>query len=516
MNPVARALTGALLGAVLTIVVHPVSRAYITRAFPPTTSSTKIAVAALPSAFPNPLPEPTSPSLASLWIHVSAERMLAGRNLDHKQVQALVELCDREEKADPANAFWSMGKTLFYSKLGREDLARQNWLDAAIKKDFDDYQNLRLNEVRNQLAAKFESGAWQYAYAFRLRSRALAQSWEAYAKRLVNQLSRESKEDLELRFATLINGSQLRDRSRNLDIMKSGVAIVEIASHPEGLSFEASPRRLLIAHSEFKESLRRAGFAEQADRVDRSYNENDAWNALTGREDTTENVSSLTLESSIWPSLPGVMLQCTFFGLVLWITGVGLNRLLDTSRVNGLVIPTGAALVLCISIWFLTDSWLALAASFASCLFLLLNPKSTRRQPPKDMGPLLKVVIFTLAMTFVTFAAFALLSSTLPVLANLSAFESQFATFANANLAAALALICLTATYLISPLWAHAQRVATLFVFSHCVRMMGTMTIFLALTLCVALTPICIFKETESRQTLKKLMENEPLYYLGQ
>lgn len=507
MNLWVRAFYGALLGAVLTIAIHPVSRPYLLSAIPPRSP------VAVPLPFPDPLPVPDTPIEASAWLHVGAERLQSSVAITHQQLKGLVDLARRYGVSEPDNAFWPMSEAVFEHELGHSEAATDAWVAASKRPGYDDFQTKRLSRIVSQLAQGGSPQGWQYAVAYRLRSYAMAQRIEAFAKFLVSHLGRQTKLDLSLRLATMLNGNLLRDGSRNLQIMESGVSVVELASHPMELKNEASIRRLLLAHFEFKEALNRIGQPEDAQRIEASYNENDGWSALTRREDPEKFASSIALQCGVWPTLPGSLLASAMLGGTLWGIGYLLRKI---EPVAGLVIALSIGAIASIMVWALTHFVLAVAAVILSSLFLLLSPKKVRQRPPDDFGPLLWVVVLTLAASGAAFFSAAVICASRPFNSNLAALDPDIASLADVRLSIAFFLFTFAAVFLVAPLWAMVQHVATIRVFARTTQMVGAAMATLALIATVIITPLAIYSEGQCSQTMKMLLENEPVYYVRQ
>lgn len=510
-----RAVLGALVGAVITLLIHPSSRPFLAGPF--IESSTLIEERQyLPTSFPETLPEPNDEISASLWIHVGAEQLRKGYTLSPQQLEGLLKISRKRAEREPNNAFWKMAEAIFLKRLDRRDESLAAWLAASRCITYDDFQSRYLAQIRQTLANATASNSWQYAYCYRLRSFAFAWLAETFARSLVVRLSRTKPEDLNLRYATLVNGSLLRDGSRNLEIMRHGIGIVELASYPEKLLVERSIKRLLIAHFEFKEALRVAGMQDKADKVDAFYNENEGWRALTRREDTDEKVSNLTLFSALWPNLPGVLLQTALLCCVIWLAGILLEWLAKNRPKIAIIVAATFAFLLSAGVLVLTRSWLAFTAASLSCLFVFLSPKTVRTFLPHDLGPLFIFCTSVLATALIGLTGIMFLSRTLPVQASVATFPPQFATLVDFQIAAGLAAIIVSVLYLLAPLWSLALHIRTLFVLGRGFRCLGAIAGVTSLLLSIAATPFCVYFESQNSDTFRMLMENESYYYVRQ
>lgn len=337
---------------------------------------------------------------------------------------------------------------------------------------------------------------------------------ESYTRKLVSQTGLSNPDDLSLRFDTLKIGDVFRDGSRNLATMTHAAQIVEMASHPPEMHNETSIKRLLMAHLNFKEALRAAGNEDQGRRVEEVYNENDAWIAMTAREDAGEKLQNLTLMGAVIPILPGVLLQCALASVALWLLGYALRHLSNTNQsASGLATGVLAAL-LPLAVLQLTGSGLAFLATALCGAFLLISTRTPRAVPPRDLGPLFVFMNFVVAMTLIVSGGLFFLSRTLPVYASKPSFPEPLASIVDPPAFAGLTLVILACLFLFSPLWALAQHLRTTTVVAR--AFMGTAGIaaMASLILAIAATPVCVRLESENQETLRKLMENEPVYYL--
>lgn len=511
-----RAVVGALLGAIATLIIHPVSRPFLLNPFIESSRLIESRGPALPTSFPANLPEPVDDASASLWVHVGAEQLRNRGGLTDAQGRGLVKLVQFRGSKDPTNAFWRMAESVFQVSLGDRSAALIAWSKAAKCLHYDDYQSRYLSRVRNSLSNSTAGQSWQYAYCYRLRSFALSEQIEAFARKAVAKLGRTSKDDLEWRYITLLNGVLLRDGSRSLETMARGISIVEIASHPRELQKQNSIKRLLIAHSEFKEALKSVNMADQAANVENQYDENDGWSALTRREDTAEKLNNLTLFSALWPNLPGVLLQISLLGLVIWRSGNLLLYLLGRKTHVATIFVLSLAIFLVIAVMLMTRSWLAVLATSLSCAFVFLAPKSVRTTQSSELGPLFTFCISTLSSLLFALAAVLFLSRTLPVVASIGWVSEQYQPLGDFNLAGGLAAIVIAFVFLLAPLFSFALRVKTYNVLAAGLQSMGATLAFAGLTLAMASTPICIYFENQNAETFRMLMENEPVYYVRQ
>ncbi|MCH7946086.1 MAG: hypothetical protein IIC73_08765, partial [Armatimonadetes bacterium] len=213
MSPAVRFFYGALLGALLILLVHPDSRPYLTPGIWFLGDSDFLdETDALPDNL-SKLPEPDSLEDSAYWLVVGCERELRGQRMPQDDYVLLVEVAQFGAAQDPENAFWRHAEAVFQHRLGNDDAAVRAWHTASLANRWDDYQTRRLQGLLQGLEA--ESGrrlAWHYALAQSRKSATPPRVFLAFARRLLQDA--EAQADFTLRLATLRNGRLIRDGSR--------------------------------------------------------------------------------------------------------------------------------------------------------------------------------------------------------------------------------------------------------------------------------------------------------------
>jgi hypothetical protein len=283
MTAVGRAILGATLGALLTLIAHPTSRPYLSTLALRVQPSDLAAQLYLRS---ERLPPPTNPIDAALWLHMAADRVYQGKKLTNAECDSVLKIATAAAKREPDNAFWYQMQAVFYQQAGKKAQAVNAWNRASHSQAWNDYQSQLLMHARQRISTLTRSQqSWQLAYVYSARSESAARLVESYARSLIARLDHESDASLELRYTTLRNGSLVRDFSRSMKIGLRGANIVELASYPKGLSTIRSPKKLLLAQIAMFNSLMSSGKKQAAASAYESFRQNDAWRAMTQRED---------------------------------------------------------------------------------------------------------------------------------------------------------------------------------------------------------------------------------------
>jgi hypothetical protein len=536
MTPLGRAFLGAACGAVVTLAAHPVSRPYLLETiwhFPPS----QCAVAA---GLDRALPPPTTPAAAAEWLSVGAEKLRRGISLSKGEIRTLLAIDDEASQVRGDNAFWAQMKAVLLSKMGRGEEARRAWVEGGNCTSWDDFQTSRLLRDRNDLVERIGwNQGWTYGYVFFARTDAAAAEIQRYAQRLVSNTSIESNSDLLLRYATIRNGSLLRDGSRSIKVGTHGWEMVELASYPKSLSGIHSPKRIWIAETTFTSRLRQLGYADQAKQAYDAFLNNEGWLALTGaatpdassegtpsasnsmwrwfseNENPDDNLRDLCLVSVVLAGLPGAMAVCSFLSLGCLAVGTVLQRRLEAIRFFPTWTVSLAAFAVGALVLWQTKLWLAAVSVGLAVQFLAIGPSAPRVRKSDDLGPLFGFAIFSIWL--IGLCAFGLYLVATSVSANtigpLLGPAGEY--LSSSQIFLAVTAIVLSLIFLITPLWAIVRRYGTPDLLALGLRRFGTTGAIGSLAACVILGPFAVFGDKIVSNELLKIVQNEPIYYLN-
>lgn len=517
MSRAARACFGAMLGALVTLLWHPVSRPFLLAGFTQWGVSEAARTTPLIAANLRQLPIPKSELDASLWLQAGAERLLERRPPSDQDKENLVRVARNAALREPENAYWRQMEAVFLGTLGRDREARDAWVQAARAARWNDYQSVRLLGVREQIAREQGSRlAWQLAYALRLRSSANAQAIRSFSRQVVAGATLQDPEHLRTRWASVVNARLMRDGSRSIESGQTAAEMMESASHPAGLPVARSHRVLLLARYDLINALAAAGMDEYSSQVNRAYDSNDGWIALTRRVDTQEFADFSIVGALATATVPSALLSVSALGAVLWLLGLAVSR---SATVRLLLAPPAAPAIgvfFAVLAYIATGLVLAAIAVVLCFAFLVFTPPSVRTLTPDEMGPLFRFILLMLGMAIAaTFGAFAASLST-PACEILFQIGVPPDYYAGSTLFLGLSGIVLGLLLLVSPGWALAQRIATPKVVGVALRDLGQGLCAATLGLAVIVTPASVYADRELNQNLQMLVENEPNYHLLQ
>lgn len=512
MTPRKRALIGALVGAVLTLVLHPASRPLTVGAIPPVREASLLLDPLGPRSI---RPQPESLEEAAVWVHAGAQKAQGG--LHKGEVSSLIRICDAAAKRDADNAFWLQMKAAFCMLNGDKAQARAAWVRASNRLSWRDYQSTLFSRSKLSLEAQGIRGAWTATNYYYRRSDRAAAMIERYARGILTQTSMTSRSDLVLRFRTLQNGSLLRDGSQSLRVGSLGASIVDYASYPRGLPTKGSPKRMILAQLAFTRALRENDMANEAEIAFKKFRGNDGWRWLRSVSEPEQQAEQEGMEAlAVATALPGA-LATSLFGLLIWAVCALLSRKLAPNSPIRWAFLVPVALILGGLAWWASGSevlvGLVLAASVA---FTGFSPEAARTGTVRGLGPLFSFVIGLLAITLsvglVALAAcWNIAGRTLiPMLFMVDPLRESAPDLLGVILLVA-ALVCVLAT-----LWAYAQRVSTAFVLVSAFQRIGATMAAVSLVLFILGTPFLVKFDQQLNVRLTQLMTNEPVYYLVQ
>lgn len=511
MSPGRRAFLGALLGALIVLLAHPVTRPYLATGLSsfgrhPAIDSAELGLAydALPTTIATEVD-------ASIWIHAGAIGLQERRQAPKSDIEKLLSVCLQASKVDKGNAFWLHMASTFALALDRPIEATEYWRQASIGLRWNDYQSKRLSEIAEAVSGS-GGPSWRWAALFPSRSVAAAELIESTSKALVRS-SFGSSNELRMRYSVLASGRLIRNGSRSLQVSAIGERMIEYASIPETLISGNTPRRLLLARLEFLSKLRGDKLLDESQQAENAFLENEAWMAMTSREDAIETFKTLAAFSLACSTLGGFLLLTALLGSLILLLGKHLNNE-GLGRLLASPLPHVAGVAAGLLIYFLTKLPLAAISVALAFAFLGFGPASQRSRPPKDFGPFFGFVALLLsALIFFVFTAF-LLGLSCPGLHVGPIVGVPKEYFGGSPLLLGLFLIALSLIFLVCPSWGIAQRVPTELVLKRILERIGMNLAVFGFTAAVICTPIAAYCDIRVGASLEQLVANEPIYFI--
>ena len=514
MTRTGRGLLGALLGALLTLSLHPVSRPYMIGL------SSRIPPAMLREcvdSYAKTVPEPKNLVEASLWMQLAAKRIYEFDKLSDKEWKTLMQIAVEGQQHDVTNAFWPQMKAILYEDRGSSKLAEHAWIDASHCVKWDDYQTRRLLQARDRLAdITGVKESWQLALLYYARSDDVAMCLERLVKHQLSDAPDDTPSGLELRYATLLNGDLLRHYAHSTKTNVEAMNIVELAAYQPALVpliGTVSPKRLWAGENtivvNLEKILRQPEYSRRARKI---FSNAESWRALTIRDTNESDAAKYSSTSVVALSLASAALALAAIGTLIWLVGNFVEWRLARSKEIKWYVAVALAIVLGAAVYVLTGY---LPASFVIALcaaFLTVAPDRSRKTRPTDLGPLFSLMAVLLGILCSVMLGIYFVISTpeaVMILPNVGVPSE----YLDKPVLAGLASVTFGLVMLIAPFWAIAHRVGTPYVLGLILTKFGAFISVASLTLGVILGPMCVYVDRQIDGTLFQLLTNEPLHY---
>lgn len=516
MNLPTRVLLGIGLGALGALFLNPTSRTLLAASSWKLRSPDFMARTPYRVSATQDLPPSSEPAGAAFYLLAGAIEMRKG-TLDPREIDSLIAVARLQASQDPDNAFWRQALSLYLWHRGDRAEAQREWIRAAAAMRWNDYQNERLRFLREGLQTS--SGgtlAWHDAVSYLERSDALqAQIARLGASILAYQAGTEYS-DLEIRYATVINGRLLRDGARSVRGGTHGASLVDRAALGSVEPDDFSHRRLHLERLRMIDLLSRSGRPDRVEKALDAFASNDAWFALVRPVDRDREVDRLLVDALTASTVPGAFLLVTVTGGLIALSGWFFERSPALQRL--LVTPVAPVLGLALAV--LTYLWTGMplvAFFFAVCLsFFAVGAGGRRSAAATDLGrPLLGLLAVLGTLLGLSVAGFAICASApfrnlAPPLLGIDNPDSLTLVFATA--ATILAGMVLAT----APGWALIKRYAPERLAGTVLRRLGIGLASGALIATIATGLACLVIEVRTQSVLSLLVLNEPLYYLNQ
>jgi hypothetical protein len=515
MNSLWRIFVGAVIGAMIALVIHPASRPLATMAFVGYGPSKVVSTNALLPENLDVLPNPTDLQAAGLWMQVGADRLRKKDGISENNLRSLIAVASLASDADPENAYWAQMAAVFSYELDQIDAAEDWWIYAGNCQLWNDYQVPRLLRVRRELVAETQGlMGWHSARLSFNKSPAAAREIEQLGSLFVGQSDFSSLEALRLRYATLRNGRLMRLGARSLDIGLFGVSMIEFSALDKRNVGPGSPRKLLTARYQLIDAMRKADMADQALNADNAFNENEGWYYLVERGAVKQETNQLVLSSVAIATLPSALFVSGLVSLLIaGLSALAMQYPVLQWPLQPKVAPFAGA-VIALILYGLTQLTFLALATVGCFAFLSFGPSTPRARPSLEMGPLFGLAVTVLGLVMGALFALFLASLMTPTVEVLPKLDIPPEYYGGNTLLLGLAGIVILLTLLIAPLWAIVHRVPTPTVVLEALRRLGINSGVILVGLGVVLIPIGLYFDMQVSELLSQILQNEPNYYL--
>ena len=508
MTTAHRAFLGAIIGAIIALFAHPLSRPWLQyglwRFSPsPTVVSSPYLATTLQS-----LPQADTDENISLYLQVAAEKLSSGQELSEKDALLLAELCRTAAEKDSQNAFWRQNEAVFQYALGNHEATMTAWDRAAKRLNWTDYQTTLIEKYLSTLTS--ESGAmmsWHSATAAEKRSNAVPRVIHSLGTTLL-----QSDLSIKNRANTFANAALLRDNAKSQTGSWYGYQLAENAATGPNLLAGSKSKKSFI-RAEFPTDLYKAGMKQEGDLVAKGLRENDAYQALVFTSATDNNLRRLTGESILLATLPGALLLSSILCAVILLFTylVPIHKLGDPISPK---VPAIIALVVSILLYILTKQLIVSLWTLLIISLFAIHPSLSLISPTLRIPRIALVTGSFFCVVFASFIAaaaiilstpFQSLEATLP-----QGWWSQPGRYLGGELLLVTGAFFLTGQIIAYQLKRPAGR------FIITLARHGLTQASLACLFCsIVLTPACIYWDDHVNRDLRKIALNETAYYLN-
>src|SRR5579871_2140760 len=468
-----RGLTlSALIGATLVLLAYPASRPFYVGMLLPSGLDRALANTSSVARGTRQLPNSNTLDGRAIWFSVAAQRILNHRRIGENELKTVEQLMVAGADAEPQNAFWEQADAALLLQLGKSDQAIAAWLRASRRLNWSDHQNDFLGA---DLAVRPHPPAYAYAELYELRTpyddpRQSVELGVPAAVRLIYETANkltwlQPEPNVEMRLASVLNGTLVRQRARSVAATRLGTKIIEAgvskqADEPEDPR-HPGVKGLLIARDKFTSAVVHANLGYDERAVGKLFNEAEGAYAITTLEDVRGTMQLEAEGAAVLHTAPGAFLMCTFLGLLLmggrWLIG----RFSGIHVKNPWPLTVGAAAMAVGTALFFTSAFAAFALGLC-IVFAGSTPTHVRKRRPEWLGPLFWVVTSSVTTVLLLACAAGFVLGAAPTRVLLvpklpAAFDGQAMVCGVIALAIGFLFLC-------APLWAFAQRLPTVHV----------------------------------------------------
>lgn len=516
MTRFVRAMVGALIGALAVLLYNGLSRPYVLYLFSQFAAKPTVAESKWITGNQKVLLPPNTPIEASLWADAGAYKMRFAKHTSAADLKNLVHALQIGGRLEPWNAFWPQMEALAFNALGDRAKALQLWKAASKRPKWNDHQADRMHKVVEELErAAGQRFSWPLFALTAFRNDNAAQLCVRFAYAIVQTTGLTKKSDLELRYATLVNGSLIRDFGSSVSIHAAGADIMELASYPPDMEAYPTNKALLLARINFVDALRNAGMSDEAEYAYKQYQESDARNYYIGTADPEGDLMQYAVASVLIAAVPSCLLAISLFGAALWAVGGAMLRYPALQRALTLPYAPAIGVVAAVAVYAYLKLALLAVAVAAIFAFATFAPAHGRTHPSEDLGPFFRfsIIMIGTLLTAILGAFLISLTEAAQIANYVIQAPEEFASGSVAMIV--LGVACLMLLVLIAPAWAMVRKLRTPWVFAVGLRDLGKGLFFGAAILSVVTTPFAVNLDRTLYSRGKALLDKQPLYYMA-
>lgn len=502
-------LTGALVGALVVLLIHPVTRPFVQNGL------WRFGVSQAADQSPtiaqnlNVLPEPSDLVTASLWMSEGCRRIKANHHLTTNELLTFVEIAQASAEREPDNAFWAHTEAIFQQSLGNPEASVRAWKRASRLDQWNDYQNQRLAQYVADLDK--EEGrqmAWHWALAYSVKGFHTPALIAQYGlTQLRNDNSLDSRLDL------IRSGLLVRDGARSRLGGELGWQMIE--SGALGTSIALDSRKEFVARRfSFVDQLAQANRNDDAIYVNSVLASNEAWDAALKGIEKQNRPRFLSTQAAIIATLPGSLLLAALASTLVYALGTLFRSVLFKFK-EGWLLPAILAAVVGSILFFVTRLTFPTIFIIIVLAGFLIRPRVApldRKEFHFDAWMVWASAIIGL-MFLVAITGVASFQSP-PVKTVDDYADLGLNLIYSRETGLTLAVIFTGALIGLAQVWAYLRRRDPYIASGMALKSMGMTGLVVGIVLGVVTCPLVIAADRQLTDTLSQIVQNEPTYYL--
>lgn len=496
---------GAFFGALATLALVPYTRSFVFAGFGPWGPDYSLTNPPALTSEPD-LPE------SAVWIETWAQKVTKRTPVSADDLNKVITVVRRAAEEEPENAYWWQSIAVLESARGKESAAADAWHEGAKKNLWNDYQHTRLMAKRQILDP--QGHGWSYAAAYQIQNYAVIERIKAYARGVVRRSPLDSAEGLTGRMDTLRNGTLIRNYATLVELGEYGVQLIEMSAYPSSVQMIRNPSKLVLGRMTFHDLLKEKGRDIDAAEADAAFRDNDGWTAFTDSNMALENARPMQFSLLLSSCLPGALLWASILGLVLWWLGEWTAK--SEKATNAwrypLCLVLGAAIA--VTAGMLTKSILAGVSVFGAFALLAWKPSRVRYSGNLELGPLYGFLLLCFGTLMLVGTVWLATGASRAgwTLADRLPIPDEY--FGISGMAVGILMVGLGFAISLGPAYAWAHRIDPPRIVSRSLSLIGhRMAIFCAVFAVIA-APVALYADRTLGDEMRKIVSNEPLYYL--
>lgn len=507
-----RALLGALLGALIVLLVHPDSRPfYATYLWRLGDSQSLNDTPLLPENVDRaPVPNPNRREEGAYDIYLVVHSQRLRPTLDRAALERGLSVARHYGKLDPENAFWPQMEAFFLSRLGNYPDSLVAWSRASRLLRWNDYENSRLNGMAAALAQEFGTTmAWHYAFAYNKRSRSTVLAIRRYAQTVVERTRPYDLEGLVLRYQTIRNGDLIREGARSYWQATLGSDIVMAAARPEPSDDVPRGRAAATYRDDFVARLLEHDMFQEADAVRQAFDEM-SWFRGVPLDSVRATAARETVSTLVTAAIPGVATIVGLLGLLLAAIGSAMERWPRMQAVFRPPIAMVVGVALGTQVYVMTGLPLVAIAVCLCWAGLAYEPANVRKIEPTALGWLHGMTLSVLGIALATMLGLLILASGAPGIRLAPILDVPVEMGPGSVVLIGLVEIVFSLTLLTAPAWGLVHRFPTARMAALALRRLGRGFACVGLLVAVGGGVLAVYVDGALASHLLKRIRSEP------